>query len=153
MIASQHLAASPLLLTGLLTSSDAFLTGRTLTKPVSTLAPDGLTAPDPLKGLPASCSCSLAQLSALNHHLDTFTTLAPFHGGFTWLRHRATRSDTFTPFHGGFLSAVSLSSCKGPSQASLRKVTQPWATLRHPRRSPCKRSIFVSAFSKLKPWR
>src|SRR5882724_3507883 len=34
-------------LTGALTVSDGFLTGRTLTKPASTLGPDGLTARNP----------------------------------------------------------------------------------------------------------
>src|SRR5712671_6320418 len=43
-------------LTGPLTVSDGFLTGRTLTKPLSTLAPDGLTAPDPQEGIPGSYS-------------------------------------------------------------------------------------------------
>src|SRR5689334_21650063 len=39
-------------LTGMLTIRAGFLTGRTPTKPVSTLPPDGLTAPDP-EGCPA----------------------------------------------------------------------------------------------------
>src|SRR2546421_12947987 len=39
-------------LTGPLTLSAGFLTGRTLTKPASTLDPDGLTAPNPQGALP-----------------------------------------------------------------------------------------------------
>ena len=39
-------------LTGMLAIRAGFLTGRTSTKPVSTLPPDGLTAPDP-EGCPA----------------------------------------------------------------------------------------------------
>src|SRR5438477_7907419 len=90
-------------LTGRLKDSEAFLTGRTLTKPASTLDPDGLTAPAPPRG---SLGGRASARACLANHLDTIRTPLP---RSTWLPSRQLCSPP----------------CKASGQARPRNPAQP----------------------------
>src|SRR2546429_4571618 len=102
-------------LTATLTLSDAFLTGRTSTKPASILRPDGLTAPTtPGRVFPRSCSHS-----AFHHPCDqvipSFNLCTRMHSNAVLCGNASGKSVQFVV-------------------KRLRQATQTFARLRKPKR-------------------